>query len=206
MNKLTPDQQAMLAAWQQHTYAEFVLKDADAALATMTENPYVFLVPSGIARVGRAAVREFYANHFLPKIPPDLEITSLSQTFGYDRIVEEMVMRFTHTIDMDWILPGVRPTGRRAEFVLAGIIQLQDSKVAHEHLYWDQATLLSQMGVLDHPLAAAGVGSAEQLLKLRVTRIIVLQNRNRIPVRWGAAPFRKREGRRCRYYRIRSCS
>lgn len=206
MNKLTPDQQAMLAAWQQHTYAEFVLKDADAALATMTENPYVFLVPSGIARVGRAAVREFYANHFLPKIPPDLEITSLSQTFGYDRIVEEMVMRFTHTIDMDWILPGVRPTGRRAEFVLAGIIQLQDSKVAHEHLYWDQATLLSQMGVLDHPLAAAGVGSAEQLLKLRVTRIIVLQNRNPIPVRWGAAPFRKREGRRCRYYRIRSCS
>jgi carboxymethylenebutenolidase len=167
MNKLTPDQQAMLAAWQQHTYAEFVLKDADAALASMTENPYVFIISCGIARVGRAAVHEFYANHFLPKIPPDLEITSLSQTFGNDRIVEEMVMRFTHTIDMDWILPGVRPTGRRAEFVLAGIIQLQDGKVAHEHLYWDQATLLSQMGVLDHPLAAAGAGSAEQLLKLR---------------------------------------
>jgi carboxymethylenebutenolidase len=167
MNNLTPDQQAMLAAWQQHTYAEFVLKDADAALATMTENPYVFIISCGIARVGRAAVHEFYANHFLPKIPPDLEITSLSQTFGYDRIVEEMVMRFTHTIDMDWILPGVRPTGRRAEFIMAGIIQLQDGKVAHEHLYWDQATLLSQMGVLDHPLAAAGVGSAEQLLKLR---------------------------------------
>jgi len=130
MNKLTPDQQAMLAAWQQHTYAEFVLKDADAALATMTENPYVFMISSGTVRVGRAAVHEFYANHFLPKIPPDLEITSLSQTFGNDRIVEEMVMRFTHTIDMDWILPGVRPTGRRAEFVLAGIIHLsrwQDS-------------------------------------------------------------------------------
>ena len=167
MNKLTPDQQAMLAAWQQHTYAEFVLKDADAALATMTENPYVFMISSGTVRVGRAEVHEFYANHFLPKIPPDLEITSLSQTFGNDRIVEEMVMRFTHTIDMDWILPGVRPTGRRAEFVLAGIIQLQDGKVAHEHLYWDQATLLSQMGVLDHPSAAAGVGSAAQLLKLR---------------------------------------
>jgi carboxymethylenebutenolidase len=167
MNKLTPDQQAMLAAWQQHTYAEFVLKDADAALATMTENPYVFMISSGTVRVGRAEVNEFYANHFLPKIPPDLEITSLSQTFGNDRIVEEMVMRFTHTIDMDWILPGVRPTGRRAEFVPAGIIQLQDGKIAHEHLYWDQAMLLSQMGVLDHPSAAAGVGSAEQLLKLR---------------------------------------
>ena len=90
----------------------------------------------------------------------------LSQTFGNDRIVEEMVIRFTYTIDMDWLLPGVRPTGRRAEFLLAGIIQLQDGKVAHEHLYWDHATLLSQMGILDHPLAAAGVGSAAQLVKL----------------------------------------
>ena len=71
---------------------------------------------------------------------------------------------------MEWILPGVRATGRRAEFVLVGIIQFQDSKVAHEHLYWDQATLLSQIGVLDHPLAAAGVGSAGQLLKLHDLR------------------------------------
>ena len=167
MHKLTPDQQAMLATWQQHTYAEFVLKDADAALATMTENPYVFMISSGTLRVGRAAVHEFYANHFLPKIPPDLEITSLSQTFGNDRIVEEMVIRFTHTIDMDWILPGLRPTGRRAEFPLAAIIHFQDGKVASGHLYWDQAAVLAQLGVLDHPLSAAGVGSAEQLLKLR---------------------------------------
>ena len=63
----TLDQQAMLATWQQHTYAEFVLKDADAALATVTENPYVFLISSGTRRTGRAAVREFYANHFLPE-------------------------------------------------------------------------------------------------------------------------------------------
>lgn len=113
MNTLTPDQQAMLATWQQHTYAEFVLKDADAALATMTENSYVFLISSGVGRVGRAAVREFYANKFLPNIPPDLEISSLSQTFGNDRIVEEMVMRFTHTVVIDWMLPGVLATGRR---------------------------------------------------------------------------------------------
>jgi carboxymethylenebutenolidase len=165
-NNLTPDQQAMLAVWQQHTYAEFVLKDADAALATMTQNPYVFHVSSGTA-VGRAAVREFYADHFLSQIPPDLELTSLSQTFGVDRLVEEMVIRFTHSIEMDWILPGLQPTGRTAEFVLAGVIQFEGGKVAHEHLYWDQATLLSQMGVLDHALAARGVDSAQQLLRLR---------------------------------------
>lgn len=112
-------------------------------------------------------MHEFYANKFLPQIPPDLEITSLSQTFGNDRIVEEMVIRFTHSIDMDWILPGLRPTNRRAEFVLAGIIQFEAGKVANEHLYWDQATLLSQLGVLDHPLARAGIASATELLKLQ---------------------------------------
>lgn len=164
---LTPDQQAMLATWQQHAHAEFVLKDADAALSTMTENPYVFLVASGVGRVGRAAVREFYANKFLPSIPPDLELTSLSQTFGADRIVEEMVMRFTHTIGMDWLLPGVDPTGRSAEFALAGVIQFEAGKIASEHLYWDQATLLSQMGVLDHPIAAGGIASAAGLLRLQ---------------------------------------
>ena len=167
MSDHSPDPQTMLATWQQHTYAEFVLKDADAALATMTENPYVFMISSGVVRVGRAAVHEFYANHFLPQIPPDLEISSLSQTFGDDRLVEELVIRFTHSIEMDWILPGLRPTGRTAEFVLAGIIQFEGGKIAHEHLYWDQATLLSQMGVLNHPMAARGVDSAQQLLRLR---------------------------------------
>jgi carboxymethylenebutenolidase len=166
MNDLTPRQQIMLATWQQHTYAEFVLKDADAALATMVENPYVFMISSGTARVGRAAVREFYDNHFLPQIPPDLEIPSLSQTFGDNRLVEEMVIRFTHSIEMDWIFSGLQPTGRTAEFI-AGVIQFEGGKVAQEHLYWDQATLLSQMGVLDHPLAAGGVDSAQQLLRLR---------------------------------------
>ena len=80
----------------------------------MTEHPYAFIVPSGIVRIGRAAVHEFYANQFLPKIPPDLEITSLSQTFGDDRIVEEMVMRFTHSVEMDWMLSGVTATGQSA--------------------------------------------------------------------------------------------
>ena len=164
---LAPDQQPLLAAWQQHTYAEFVLKDADAALATMTENPYLLMIATGTACVGRAAVREYYANHFLPAIPPDLELESLSQTIGSDRLVEEMAVRFTHTIEMDWLLPTLRPSGRRAEFIIAAVIGFEDSKVAHEHIYWDQATLLSQMGVLDHPLAAAGTGSVRQLSSLR---------------------------------------
>ena len=167
MNNLTADQQAMLAIWQQHTYAEFMLKDADAALATMTENPYLLMIATGTACIGRAAVHEYYANQFLPEIPPDLELKSLSQTIGGDRLVEEMVVRFTHTIKMDWLLPTLRPTGRRAEFIIAAVIGFEEGKVAHEHIYWDQATLLSQMGVLDHPLAVGGMHSAAKLLSLR---------------------------------------
>src|SRR5215831_10831042 len=131
-NVLTPDQQTLLAAWQQHTHAEFVLKHADAALATMTENPYLLMIATGTACVGRAAVREYYADHFLPVIPPDLELESLSQTIGSDRLAEEMVVRFTHTIEMDWLLPTLQPTGRRAEFIIAAVIGFEDGKVAHE--------------------------------------------------------------------------
>ena len=167
MKNVTPDQQTMLATWQQHTYAEFVLKDANAALATMTENPYVLLIGSGVVRVGRAAVRQFYADKFLPNIPPDLETTTVSQTFGVDRIAEEMAVRFTHTIEMDWLLPGVRPTGRKAELIVAVFVQFAGGKIAHEHVYWDHATALSQLGVLDHPLAAGGMRSAAELLSLR---------------------------------------
>ena len=166
MNYLTSTQQTMLATWQQHTHAEFVLKDPDAALATMIENPYVLLIPSGTGGTGRAGVHEFYANQFLPKIPPDFELNSVSQIFSNDRIVEEFVVRFTHSLNMDWMLPGLPATERKVEFVLVGIIQFQAGKVANEHLLWDQATVLSQLGVVHHPVAASGAGSAARLLKL----------------------------------------
>jgi len=116
---------------------------------------------------GRAEVREFYANRLLPNIPPDCELTSLSETFGCDRIVEEFVVRFTHTLQMDWMLPGVPVTDRGVEFAMALIIQFEGSKIANERLYWDQATVRLQLGVLDHPLTATGTGSADRLLKLR---------------------------------------
>src|SRR5215468_10705075 len=164
--RLTQNQHAMLAAWQRHTYAEFVLKDVDAALATMTENPYVLAIPTGRGGVGCAGVRAFYADEFLPYIPPDFELSSVSQTIGGDRIVEEFVVRFTHTLEIPWMLPGVPPTGRRAEFVLVGVIGFQESMLAHEHIHWDQTSLLSQLGALREPLASAGVGSAAKVLML----------------------------------------
>src|SRR5215831_4636337 len=92
--------------------------------------------------------------------------TASCLTFGDNRIVEEFVIRFTHTLKMDWVLPGVSATGRKVDFALVGIIGFQGGKVASEHLYWDQATILYQLGILDHPAAAVGLGGAAQLLKL----------------------------------------
>src|SRR5262249_44340436 len=118
MNDIAFDRQTLSAIWQEHTYAEFVLKDADAALATMVEEPYVLGVASGVAAVGRAEVRDFYARKFLPCIPPDFSLTPLSQVFGSERLVEEFVVRFTHTLAMEWMLPNVAPTGRKVEMAL----------------------------------------------------------------------------------------
>jgi carboxymethylenebutenolidase len=163
---LTLDQQTMLATWQQHTHAEFVLKDPDAALATMTDSPYVICVPSGAWALGRQGVYDFYANEFLPNIPPDMTLVPVSQVFGRDRIVEEMVLRFTHSLRMDWMLPGLPATGRKVEFLLVCILGFHEGKLASEHIYWEQAAVLSQLGVLDSPAAAAGVSSATRLPRL----------------------------------------
>jgi carboxymethylenebutenolidase len=183
MNCLPPDHEAMLATWQQHTHAEFLLKDPDAALATMTENPYVLCIPCGTGGVGPAAVRKFYAEQFLPCIPPDFELQSLSQSFCSDRIVEEFVVRFSHTIEIDWMLPGLAATHKRVEFALVGIVKFQSGKIAHEHLYWDQATVLSQLGALDQPMAAGGIGSVAQLLRLAASPMHPARNSPSISAR-----------------------
>jgi carboxymethylenebutenolidase len=163
---LTPSQQAMLDLWQQHMLAEFVTKNVEEALATMTEDAHVLLVPPLTGGFGKSEVRKFYSESFIPQVPQDFEATMISQTIGQDRLVEEAVGSFTHTIAMDWILPGVPPTGKRVEIASVAIIQFRDGKISHEHLYWDQASALAQLGLLDaEPLPVAGALGARKLLE-----------------------------------------
>jgi carboxymethylenebutenolidase len=165
MTAAVPPRQLLLAQWQQHTYAEFELKDADAALEAMTENPFVFCAPSGSGGTGREGVRKFYANQFLPGIPPDMELVSISEIFAEEHVVAEYVMKFTHTLRMEWMLPGVSPTRRKAELVLVAINRFENGKIASEHVYWDAAALLYQLRLLHSAPVAAGIGSAAKLLK-----------------------------------------
>ena len=161
----TPEQQVLLEIWQKHMFAEFAARSVHDALATMTEDAYVNNVPLLLGGIGKQGVGDFYANYFVAQMPPDIESTLVSRTIGQDRIVEEAVFRFTHSQRMDWILPGVAPTGKRIEVAVVGVIQFRAGKIAHEHLYWDQASVLVQVGLLDEmALPIAGRQVARRLL------------------------------------------
>ena len=162
---LTPAQEALQAVWEEHIRHEFGTHSPEDALATMVEDTYVNNIPVMTGGVGKAAVGEFYSKDFIPQIPPDLELVPISRTIGTDQLVDEMVAKFTHTIQMDWMIPGVAPTGKRVQVPVVGIIRFRDGKIAHEHLYWDQASVLVQIGLLDAGnLPIVGVDSARKLM------------------------------------------
>jgi carboxymethylenebutenolidase len=161
----SPSNQQLLDVWQQHTYSEFVLRDANAALGTMTENPYVLMVPLAIGGQGRDGVHSFYHNYFLAQLPGDFTPTPISQIIAENVIVEEAVYSLTHNLMMDWMIPGVPPTGKRVELAVVGIIKFENGKIASEHLYWDHSSVLAQLGVIDPTqVPVKGAESARTLL------------------------------------------
>ncbi len=159
------DKSALIDIWEKHLDFEFATRDTEATLTTMVEDAYVNHVPVLTGGVGKQELREFYGHHFIPHMPPDTNITLISRTVGDDRIVDEMVFTFTHTIAMDWMLPGVAPTGKRVEIPTVVIVNFRDGKLAHEHIYWDQASVLVQLGLLDSTtLPVAGIETARKVL------------------------------------------
>src|SRR5437016_4189354 len=163
--KLTPAQEALRKLWEEHVQYEFSTRNAEDTLATMVEDAYVNHIPVLTGGSGRDELREFYSKRFIPQMPPDTEMTPVSRTVGEDQIVDEMIFKFTHTIPMDWMLPGVAPTGKRVEIPLVAIVRFREGKLAHEHIYWDQASVLVQIGLLDPAkLPVAGVESARKVL------------------------------------------
>jgi broad specificity phosphatase PhoE len=154
----------LAAVLDDHLAGEFELRDVDATMATMTDDPYLDHVPVMTGGVGRAEVRRFYERHFIPKWPDDVKVVPISRTIGRDRVVDEIVASFTHDVEMDFMLPGIAPTGRFVELPHAVVVKFEGGKVAHEHVYWDQASLLVQVGLLDP--GALPVSGAEQAHKL----------------------------------------
>lgn len=159
-----PDLGAIFSA---HVAYEFDSRDVDATMATMatmTDDPYVTHVPTLAGGVGAEEVRRFYDDHFIGHWPDDVSIAQVSRTIGADRVVDEMVMNFVHDRVMDTFLPGVAPTGRTVSLPVVAVVGFEDGKVAYERIYWDQASLLVQVGILDP--SALPVSGAEQAAKV----------------------------------------
>lgn len=158
-------QEEMVALWEDHCRYEFETRDVDATMATMVAEPYVNHIPTLTGGVGHDALKRFYKYHFIGGNPPDTTLIPVSRTVGNNQIVDEMIFSFTHTSAIDWMLPGVAPTGRRVEIPLVAIVGFRDGKVAHEHIYWDQASVLLQIGLLNpEGLPVAGAETARKVL------------------------------------------
>jgi len=163
--KLTAAQETLQQLWEEHVRHEFATHNTEDTLATMVEDAYVNHIPVLTGGVGKDELREFYSKRFIPQMPPDTEMIPISRTIGHDQLVDEMVFKFTHTIAMDWMLPGIAPTGKRVEVPLVAIVRFRESKLAHEHIYWDQSSVLVQLGLLEAAtLPVAGVESARKAL------------------------------------------
>ena len=153
------------AVFDAHMAAEFADRDIDATMATMVAAPYVNHVPVMTGGRDQEEVRRFYLDHFIPKWPSDTRVTPISRTVGQEQVVDELLVSFTHDTEMDFMLPGVAPTGRSVELPLVVVVGVENGKVASEHIYWDQATVLVQVGILDPAgLPVAGVEQARKVL------------------------------------------
>ena len=160
----------MIKLWEEHTRHEFATRDTESTLATMTEDAYVNHVPVMTGGCGKAALREFYSRDFIPSMPPDTTLTPVSRTVGENQLVDEMIFSFTHTQEIPWMLPGVRPTNRHVEVPLVAIVGFCEGKLASERIYWDQASVLTQVGLLtDDSLPVAGAETAEKIRNPKFT-------------------------------------
>ena len=162
---LSERQQQMVALFEKHVGAE-LKGDLDTTMATMSDDPHLNHVPTMAGGVGQSGVHAFYRDHLVGKFfPPDVKMVNVSRTVGQDQVVDELVISFTHTTIIDWLLPGVAPTGKTVEMAVAVIVGFQGDKISHEHIYWDQAGVLVQIGLINPAgLPVTGAESARKVL------------------------------------------
>ena len=159
------DRQAMVDLFERHVNAELA-GNLDVTMATMSDAPHLNHVPTMAGGVGREGVQAFYRDHLVGKFfPPDVKMVSVSRTVGETGIVDEVLISFTHTAAIDWLLPGDAPTGKQVAMAVVVVVGFKDGKISHEHIYWDQASVLVQIGLLDPKgLPVSGAESARKVL------------------------------------------
>ena len=166
----TAAEQEMLDLLDKHIAAE-MRGDMETTMSTMTGEPHLLNVPNMIGGDGYEGVKKFYSNHLVGKFfPPDVKFDTISVTIGRTRIVEEIVISFTHTVEIEWMIPNIAPTNRRVEVAFVVVAGIENLKLTHAHVYWDQASVLVQLGLLDPTgLPVTGAESARKLLSFAAT-------------------------------------
>jgi carboxymethylenebutenolidase len=155
------------AIFDKHIKCEFQDHDVDATMKTMVKEPYVHHVPMMTGGRGYDEVYNFYKNHFVGKMPDDIKVERISRTVGKDQVVDELILKFTHDREIDYLIPGIAPTGKYVELPHVVVMKFVDNKIAHEHIYWDQASLLAQIGLLDaNDLPVKAVEQSRKLQEL----------------------------------------
>lgn len=153
--------------WDEHLKCEFETHDVEATMKTMVKEPYVHNVPVLTGGIGYDGVYNFYKNHFVGKTPTDTNIVRISRTVSKDQVVDELIFSFTHDIELDFMLPGIPPTGKYVEVPLIAIVKFDGDKITREHIYWDQASVLAQIGLIDtKSLPIMGIEQARKLLEI----------------------------------------
>jgi carboxymethylenebutenolidase len=160
---------SLAAVFDKHIKHEFQDHDVDATMKTMVGEPYVHHVPMMTGGIGYDSVYNFYKNHFVGKMPDDTKIEHISRTIGKDQVVDELILKFTHTREIEYMIPGIAPTGKYVEIPHVVVMKFVGNKIAHEHIYWDQASVLVQIGALDtntNNLPAKGIEQSRKLQEL----------------------------------------
>ncbi|CAG7955965.1 unnamed protein product [Penicillium salamii] len=127
------------------------------------KTPGVTYTPTISGGIGKKALNHFYEHFFIGKLPPSMRLRLLSRTTGPDRVVDELYVSYEHTQEVPWMLPGVPPTNKRIEIILVSIVSLRGGRIYSEHVYWDQASVLVQVGLLDPKLLPNGVQGVDRL-------------------------------------------
>jgi|SRR5437867_4888379 len=147
---------------------EFIDHDVEATLKTMFKEPYVHNVATLKGGNGYKGVYDFYKNHFVGKMRQDTTGTKVSRTKGKDEVVEELLISFTHDRQIDFMLPGIPPTGKFVQLPHVVVMKFKGNKIAHEHIYRDQGSLLDQVDLLDsNKVPVVGVEQAKVLISLQ---------------------------------------
>jgi carboxymethylenebutenolidase len=147
----------MVELWERHTACEFALKDADLAVSTMVDDAVVMHLPTMSGGFGKENLRHYYADVFIPGIPADTTSEVIARSVGDGLLVEEFIMRMTHNQAIPFLLPGLAPTDKAVEVPTVVIVKFRGDLMESERLYWDQATVLRQVGLIDASLPLADI-------------------------------------------------